>query len=143
MLQLGEPSILGILRGGQLRQLKPVGLRNRALRWILLGRTNKYSWKTYLAALESQLTTPVPNLGIESLVLTIVQCLILPSERPPHVRSLVENTVQSFDDAWLLPPQNGELFYSDKACLNRLQGFALSRGFVVATTSLQALQSEV
>ena len=61
---------------------------------------------------------------------------------PLHPRSLVENTVQSFDDAWLLPPQNGELFDSGKACLDRLQGFALSQGFAVVTTSSQALQSK-
>jgi hypothetical protein len=33
--------------------------------------------------------------------------------------------VQGFDDTWLLPPQNRELFDSGKACLARLQGFAL------------------
>jgi hypothetical protein len=37
---------------------------------------------------------------------------------PPLLRQLVEDTVQSFDDAWLLPPQNGELFDSGKACLD-------------------------
>jgi len=57
---------------------------------------------------------------------------------PPHLRQLVEDTIQSFDDAWLLPPQNGELFDSGKACLDRLQGFALSRGFAVVTTSSTA-----
>ena len=57
---------------------------------------------------------------------------------PPHLRQLIKDTVQSFDDAWLLPPQNGELFDSGKACLDRLQGFALSRGFAVVTTSLTA-----
>jgi hypothetical protein len=57
---------------------------------------------------------------------------------PPHLRQLVEDTVQSFDDAWLLPPQDGELFDSGKACLDRLQGFALSRGFAVVTTSSTA-----
>lgn len=53
---------------------------------------------------------------------------------PPHLRQLVEDTVQSFDDAWLLPPEEGELFESGMACLTRLQGFALSRGFAVVTT---------
>jgi hypothetical protein len=57
---------------------------------------------------------------------------------PPHLRQLVEDTVQSFDDAWLLPPEEGELFESGKACLTRLQGFALSRGFAVVTTSSTA-----
>ena len=57
---------------------------------------------------------------------------------PPYLRQLIKDTVQSFDDAWLLPPQNGELFDSGKACLDRLQGFALSRGFAVVTTSSTA-----
>ena len=57
---------------------------------------------------------------------------------PPHLRQLVEDTIQSFDDAWLLPPQDGELFDSGKACLDRLQGFILSRGFAVVTTSSTA-----
>jgi hypothetical protein len=30
--------------------------------------------------------------------------------RPPHLRQLAEDTVKSFDDKWLLPPVEGELF---------------------------------
>jgi hypothetical protein len=55
---------------------------------------------------------------------------------PPHLRQLVEDAVQSFDSMWLLPPVEGELFNSGKACLARLQSFALSRGFAVVTISL-------
>jgi hypothetical protein len=54
---------------------------------------------------------------------------------PPHLRQLIEDTVQSFNDAWLLPPVEGELFSSSKVCLARLHGFALSRGFAVVTTA--------
>jgi hypothetical protein len=57
---------------------------------------------------------------------------------PLHLRRLVIDTVQSFDEAWLLPLQNGELFDSGKACLARLRGFALSRGFAVVTSSSTA-----
>ena len=57
---------------------------------------------------------------------------------PPHLRSLVEDTVQAFDDSWLLPPVEGEIFESGKACLARLQGFALSRGFAAVTISSKA-----
>jgi hypothetical protein len=57
---------------------------------------------------------------------------------PPHLRQLVEDTVQSFDDAWLLPLEEGEVFESGKACLAPLQGFALSRGFAVVTNSSTA-----
>jgi hypothetical protein len=52
---------------------------------------------------------------------------------PPHLRQLVENTVEAFDNAWLLPPQDGEVFATTKECLARLQGFALSQGFAVMT----------
>jgi hypothetical protein len=38
---------------------------------------------------------------------------------PPHLRQLVEDAVQGFDDAWLLPPVEGELFDSGKAYLAR------------------------
>jgi hypothetical protein len=51
------------------------------------------------------------------------------------LRKLVEDAVESFDDAWLLSPIEGEIFESGKACLARLQGFALSRGFAVVTTN--------
>ena len=57
---------------------------------------------------------------------------------PPHLRQLVEDAVESFDNTWLLPPLEGELFDSGKACLARLQGFALLRGFAVMTTNLRA-----
>lgn len=57
---------------------------------------------------------------------------------PRHLRQLVEDTVQSFNNAWLLPPVEGELFDSGKACLARLHGFALSKGFAVVTTAPRA-----
>ena len=45
---------------------------------------------------------------------------------PPHLRTMVEDAVEAFDSAWLLPPRQGELFDNPKACLRRLQGYALS-----------------
>ena len=59
---------------------------------------------------------------------------------PPHLRQLVEDAVESFDNIWLLPPVEGELFDSGKACLARLQGFILSRAFIVITTNLRAVR---
>ena len=53
---------------------------------------------------------------------------------PPHLRRLVEDTVNSFDDKWLLPPVEGESFDTAKGCLARLQAFAFSQGFAVVTT---------
>jgi len=46
---------------------------------------------------------------------------------------LVEDTVEAFDNAWLLPPQDGEVFATAKEYLARPQGFALSRAFAVVT----------
>ena len=57
---------------------------------------------------------------------------------PPHLRQLVEDIAKSFDDKWLLPPVEGELFDSGKACLARLQAFAFSQGFAVVTTASTA-----
>ena len=39
-----------------------------------------------------------------------------------HLRTIVEDVVEAFDNAWLLPPQEGEVFETAKACLRRLQG---------------------
>ena len=54
---------------------------------------------------------------------------------PPHLRRIIEDSVESFNNAWLLPPKEGEVFNSGKEYLARLQGFTLSRGFVVVTTA--------
>ena len=54
---------------------------------------------------------------------------------PPHLRPIVEDAVEAFDSVWLLPPHQGELFDNPKACLRRLQGYALSQGFAVVTAS--------
>jgi hypothetical protein len=45
----------------------------------------------------------------------------------PHLRGLVEDTVQAFDNSWLLAPVEGEVFESGKGCLARLQGYALHK----------------
>jgi hypothetical protein len=54
---------------------------------------------------------------------------------PPHLRNAVEEAVESFDSSWLLSPRNGEVFLTAKDCLHRLQGYALSQGFAVVTTT--------
>jgi hypothetical protein len=54
---------------------------------------------------------------------------------PPHLRNGVEEAIESFDSSWLLPPHEGEVFQIAKDCLCRLQGYALSRGFAVVTTT--------
>ena len=54
---------------------------------------------------------------------------------PPHLRTLVEDAVEAYESAWLLPPQHGEIFQTAKECLRRLQAFILSRGFAVVTLS--------
>jgi hypothetical protein len=103
--------------------------------------------KIYLVAFKSQLTSPANSryriLGVDYCTMSRSSSPEPPSFVahplcPPHLRQLVEDTVQSFDDARLLPPQDGELFNSGKACLDRLQGFALSREFAVVTTSSTA-----
>jgi hypothetical protein len=48
---------------------------------------------------------------------------------------MVEDAVEAFDSAWLLSPHQGELFDNPKACLRRLQGYALYQGFAVVTAS--------
>jgi hypothetical protein len=45
---------------------------------------------------------------------------------PPHFRRLIEDTIKSFDDKWLLPPVKREIFDIGKACLARLQAFVFS-----------------
>jgi hypothetical protein len=56
---------------------------------------------------------------------------------------MVEDTVEAFDSTWLLPPQQGELFDNPKACLRHLQGYALSQGFAVVTTSSKKTRAQV
>ena len=57
---------------------------------------------------------------------------------PPHLRTAVE----SFESAWLLPPQHGEVFLTAKDCLRRLQGYSLSRGFAVVTTTSKKTRAQ-
>src|SRR5207248_2668175 len=47
----------------------------------------------------------------------------------------VEDTIEAFNSTWLLPPRQGELFDNPKACLHRLQGYVLSQGFAIVTTT--------
>src|SRR2546421_6336438 len=50
---------------------------------------------------------------------------------PPHLRTIVEDAIEAVDSAWLLPPQQGEIFETAKECMRRLQAYALSKGFAV------------
>ena len=77
--------------------------------------------------------SPSPNLSDPERPVFVAHQLC-----PPHLRSLVEDTVQAFDESWLCAPVEGEVFESGKACLARLQGFALSKGFAVVTTNSRA-----
>src|SRR6266496_6007941 len=54
---------------------------------------------------------------------------------PLHLHLIVEDAVEVFDNAWLLLPQQGEVFETAKAYLHCLQGYTLSQGFAVVTTS--------
>jgi hypothetical protein len=56
---------------------------------------------------------------------------------PPHLRKVIKDAVNAFDSVWLLPPKQGEIFESAKDSLRRLQGYALSRGFTVITTTFK------
>lgn len=54
---------------------------------------------------------------------------------PAHLRKRVEDYADSLPQAWLLPPQAGEVFDQAQDCLARLQGYAFTRGFAVVTTT--------
>src|SRR2546423_15111580 len=57
---------------------------------------------------------------------------------PPYLRRKVEDLAESFDTAWPLPLQGGELFDTADTAFRRLQGFAFSRGLAVVTRSSEA-----
>jgi hypothetical protein len=40
---------------------------------------------------------------------------------PPYLRNTIKEVVKSFNNSWLLPPQEGEVFQIVKDCLHRLQ----------------------
>ena len=45
---------------------------------------------------------------------------------PSHLRRLVEDIIKNFNDEWLLPPVEGEIFDTTKDYLARLQAFVFS-----------------
>ena len=61
---------------------------------------------------------------------------------PPYLRKTVEDAVEAFDNAWLLPPQQGEVFETAKACFRRLQAYALSHGFAVVTITSKKTRAQ-
>ena len=54
---------------------------------------------------------------------------------PTHLRKCVEDYADSLPQAWLLPPQAGEVFDQTQDCLARLQGYAFTQGFAMVTTT--------
>ena len=73
------------------------------------------------------MSSPRPNpSGLERPVLLRTSCAL-------RTYAASWRTLQAFDDSWLVSPVKGEVFESGKACLARLQEFALSRGFAVMT----------
>jgi hypothetical protein len=61
---------------------------------------------------------------------------------PQHLREVVENTVDTPGSAWLLSPQPGESFDTED-CFRRLQGYALSCGFTVVTTTSNKTKAQL
>jgi hypothetical protein len=57
------------------------------------------------------------------------------SDCPPGERERIERAVRALPAEYLLSPRSGELFNSSEACLRRLQGFTLSKGFAVVKAS--------
>ena len=90
--------------------------------------------KIYLVAFKSQLTSPANSryriLGVDYYTMSRSSSPEPPSFVahplcPPHLRQLVEDTVQSFDDARLLPPQDGELFNSGQGLFRSPSGLRI------------------
>ena len=52
---------------------------------------------------------------------------------PPHLRKVGEDTVETFNSAWLPPPEAVEVLESAKVYLRRLQGACAISGFAVVT----------
>jgi hypothetical protein len=59
-----------------------------------------------------------------------------------HLRKVVEDAIDTFDSAWLLSPQPGESFDTED-CFRRLQGYALSCGFTVVTTTSNKTKAQL
>jgi len=58
---------------------------------------------------------------------------VLPGGR--HPRASLETAVARVSTAWLIPPQDGELFNRLDEAFARLQGYALGAGFAVVKGS--------
>ena len=113
------------------RQLTHLGLRHRASKYILLANTHKWYITDLPCSHHISTDLAVANLDIEAL--SVIKMSRSSPKRsferpafvahqlcPPHLRRLVEDTVNSFDDKWLLPPIEGESFDTAKRCLARL-----------------------
>jgi hypothetical protein len=54
---------------------------------------------------------------------------------PEHIKSELEARVRSFPASFLLPLIAGEVFENPDTCQERLQGWALSKGFIIVRKS--------
>ena len=61
---------------------------------------------------------------------------------PEHLKKLVTEIVRFIKPSYLEEPVHGELFDTKEACLARLQGYALSKGFVVVTLQSKAIDAQ-
>jgi hypothetical protein len=53
----------------------------------------------------------------------------------PCLVNEVQRAIESLPPSHLLPPEAGEVFENPEECLERLQNFAMSQGFVVVQRS--------
>ena len=54
---------------------------------------------------------------------------------PEHIKTELETCVRSFPSSFLSVPTAGEVFDNPDVCQERLQGWALSQGFVIVRKS--------
>ena len=92
-------------------------------KWYIIDLPCRHHISTDLAV--ANLDIAVANLDIEALGVAKMSRSSSPERPafvahqlcPPHLRRLVEDTVKSFDDKWLLPFVEGETFDTEKAYL--------------------------
>ena len=61
---------------------------------------------------------------------------------PPHLHQLIEDAVEAFDNAWLLPPSDREVFVTARECLpNSVQAWGESIDEDVIVSGIGVLQA--
>jgi len=53
---------------------------------------------------------------------------------PPDSRIVLEQSINALPEAWLQPPQSGEVFDSLEQCIKRIRAYALAEGFDIPKT---------